>query len=432
MTTRILTGALVLAALAAPSAQAARWSRPYRLPFGPSYVAGFAVADDGRAAIVGANADETGGGEGRPRVVVAVPNRGTVTTNLAAAGLDFPQVAIAGHDRLALAWTTGGQAPQVRAAGGALASPPRSGQVLSATCDGCAAAEVAQVERADGTTLVAWIDQAGSVRYAVLAPGATLPERTGMLAGSGGGSHALSLGLDGSDRVIATWISGGELTTRTGTMAGDFGAPSTQVVGGGLETTDQGPIVVDTDRAGDQYAFWRVGGPGGPVELRSAYRAAGGAFGAPRTVARVNERRAVSLQWDFAAGPAGQAGLAYALVPSRRGAHDVVRVRLARAGGSWGAARSLGARRRYAAAPKIGIDARGRALVIWADQRGAGRGVSDVLSATSRRFGRPVRLPEPPGRRDCASPQLRVAASGRAAAWVQCTGFAQELLLYRP
>jgi hypothetical protein len=80
--------------------------------------------------------------------------------------------------------------------------------------------------------------------------------------------------------------------------------------------------------------------------------------------------------------------------------------------------------------------AKGRALVIWADQIGAGEGPSRVMaargSATSGRFGARTPLPEARGRKDCASPQLRVAASGRAAAWVQCTGFAQELLLYRP
>jgi hypothetical protein len=411
-TRSLVTSLVVLSAAGLPAAARAGapgWSTPHTASSVPVGVYGAGPNGQGVQLFGSSGAAQTR--TAAMRAITSSATQGSSVPIDAAGrpGMDLPTVAVNANGKLVAAWlldTLQAGPIGLAAALGARTALPHTATVLP-TQAGTAGLAVAIGP--DGTGIVAWVE-AGSpnvVKAATLRPGQA-PQVASLGATAAALPGNLAVGLDADGRPVVTWT----VSTATGTAI-----DVTRGDGSGAFTTSaeqpltSAPVVAVqsfVQASGTITAVWSEGVLPGPLTLRTADAPAFGAFGAPRMLVAA---RSAPLPSVAGAGN-GRVAVFYAV---GSGGGVALRAVLRSTSGSWGSVHAVGPSGRSVARLDAGVDAQGRAVVLW-DDGSAGSDPRRILAARSSSSSDPPgtyhQLPQRSGDARCASPTLVLSTSG--------------------
>jgi hypothetical protein len=419
-----IAAAAGLIAAAAPAAQAAApgWSTPHTAS--TVTIDAYASAPNGQGVQLFAN-----GGvpqrTGQLRAIKTDATQGTaVGVNAGGAGFDLFDLEINDNARLVAAWTKdleNAQPVPVAVAFGTRTSLPRTASVFTT---GGQVSDLASDVADNGTAVVAWVESPvapgttinnspTTIKAATLRSGqppivTTLGTRTGALIDN------LAVGFDSDARAIVTWNvtqnengGPGVLAVARGTGTGTF-APAVETT---VDPTQQLlDLVTFVTGDGGLLLFWTNGGQGAPTAIRYSQATGAGVFTAPRTLISGNQLGLPS----FAASSAGRAAV---LVPVASGSGTSLRALLRTSSGTWGSARLVGpSGARTIRRVSVGVDARGRVVVLWDDAGASSSTPTRILAARSSSSSNPLntynQVSQRSGDRRCQTPSLALSSSG--------------------
>jgi hypothetical protein len=409
---------------ASAQASAPGWSTPHTVT--PYRFGTYAAGPNGQAVqIFGNGAVQTMTAQMRAIKSDATEGK-SVGVNAGVPGFGGAQVSVNANGRLVAAWPldTQGTSPiGLAAALGSRSSLPKTAAVLPT--DGQSVSAVASAIDAAGNGVVAWIQAPStgptSIKAATLRPGQ--PPQVALLATRADAAvYYISLGLDSAGRPTVTWSvnPNGGTATLIGVARGDGTGAFAPAFEQQLGTSSIATLQTFVTGNGGLLAFWaEEAASGAPQTIKTAQAAPGGTFAAAQTLA--GGQPGVGLN-GFAVNASGRAAVLYTL---GSGGATSLKLQLRTTSGTWGSSRTLGASGRYLAGGDVGVDAKGRVVVLWADGSSSSKGATRVLSARSSSSSDPPssynQVSQRSGDKRCNDPNLFLSTSGDGLGLWQCS-----------
>lgn len=260
----------------------------------------------------------------------------------------------------------------------------------------------------DGTAAVAWTTVANEftpayVVASVRAPGGTFPQPTQVALGTG--VYYLKLGVAADGTATLVWSAPAGIFAATCPAAGSWSTAvqlSASAAGAGLPD-----LVVNAP--GAALAVWQQGAAGNPTSVGTAYRAAGGAWEAPRVLP---SNGAATWNPKPALDHAGEAAVGYI-----RGNELVVATRAP--AGDWSAPEVVSPAGQAVYYPALAMDGGGNVIAAWQTLDAGNQGsVYQRSRAAGASWGLATLLSAPT--EDAGWPSLAYAGDGSVAvvSWV--------------
>ncbi len=340
----------------------------------------------------------------------------------------YPRIAVDGHGNLTVVWerTRGDETviqAESRPAGGAWQAPVDISEPSVTASD--EEPWVAADESGDVTAV--W-KREGVVQSALRPAGEAWQAPIDV---SEPGVEALTpqAAADAAGDATAVWMvqAEGRLLPRTAyrPAGGVWGAPTNIAEG-----EEGGDPQIALDAHGDTLVVWTDNGGGGPA-LRGAYRAAGEAWQAPAAISAGGEE----VQFPrLALDAQGDALVAWGGNTNAVGAYELVKVAYRPAAGDWEAAAALSEDGGNASPGAVAFDQQGNAVVMWQRQGGSEDAIQAVYRPAGGAWEAPMSLSEPGT--NSWDPMVVLDAEGEATAaqgdatavWGSSSGGCNELL----
>ncbi len=288
--------------------------------------------------------------------------------------------------------------------------------------------EPALAVNASGEAVIAWESYAyeeGVIEASMRPAGGSFqaPRPLSSSPGPEAGAPGVAIGPDG--RAVAVWVSGGITAEEGGTQTmsasmrapgGEWGAPATISQPGSFEGVPRVAI-----GAGEEaIAIWSGAIKGGAPMVQSAAAPSEGAFQAPQTIAAGNVEQEAQLALD----PQGTAIVVWRSYEESSGGY-AIRSATRAAGGAWSAPASISESSQMLGEPQISLNAQGDALAVWASRSGGVEGPVAIAAAVRPAGGSwsaAQTIAAPPASGTDEQPQAAAGPHGASAIWAAAVG----------
>jgi hypothetical protein len=218
---------------------------------------------------------------------------------------------------------------------------------------------------ANGNALIVWLGHDGAtwrvLARAWSAAGVRGPVHTISPEGQGGNSIRVAMNADGN--AVIVWRSSADILARARSAAGVLG-PVETLSGPGENSGAQ----VGIDRNGNALVVWLHQDPDGALwrpRVQARARSATGVLGPIWTLSHPQQNSGVTFTPNDADVAIDANGNALVVWSRDDGANWRVQMRAHSSGGMLGPVQTLSRRGQHSISPRVAIDARGNALIVW-------------------------------------------------------------------